>query len=120
MGVCYEPHLFLSGLPIGVSLNTLREMFSRAGCHAEFINIVRNSHGKQMPRAIAFVRLLNSSDIEQAREKLHRVVMEGHEISVKKYSEQHRQKQGACYHGQPNKVWQAHVEGRTSEIEAAR
>lgn len=117
--VCHKPDLYVAGLPIDVKPGSVRGLFERVMIETSYTQLLRTKRGVMMTRAGAFVRLADSSTADAAVEKLNGLVLdENHTLAVRKYIADHKPR--ASFHSAPHPTWQAHVEGRTSEIEATQ
>jgi hypothetical protein len=113
---CFNPDLFLCGLPIGIAPGKLRECFESVHIPTDYTEVLREKHGAPLREAMAFVRLADSADTERAVEALNGLEMGGHTIKVRAYIKKPR----VSFSRPAPPTWQAHVEGRSSENEAAQ
>jgi RNA recognition motif-containing protein len=110
-GSCYQANLFLAGLPLGISLAALREMFENHRIAPTYFHVVRRApSGKLRVTALAFVRLVNPGDTIRAIEALNGILVDGHTIVVRKYvARADREKARAVFHSEPHPTWNAHT-----------
>jgi RNA recognition motif-containing protein len=111
---CFNPSLFLSGLPTDILPGKLRRLFEDAHIETAFVQILRRNKGVPMPYASAFIRLADVADTERAIEKLNGVEILGHPIAVRKYlPKANRPARRASFHSAPHPTWGKHVAGET-------
>jgi hypothetical protein len=77
---CINPDLFLAGLPIEIAPGKVRDIFEATHIPTAYTQIVRCKGGEMMQRAVAFIRLADSTDTERAIEQLNGTLIDGHEI----------------------------------------
>jgi hypothetical protein len=104
MEKCFKPDLFLAGLPINILPGKVREIFEGVHIETAYLQIVRRRGLVMMPRAIAFVRLADSSKTEAAIEKLNNMLIGGHAITAAKYISPLARAPRAAFHS-PEHPW---------------
>lgn len=116
-GSCYQANLFLAGLPLGISLAALREIFENHRIAPAYFHVVRRApSGKLRVTALAFLRLVNPGDTIRAIEAINGIVLDGHTIVARKYvARADREKARAVFHSAPHESWDRHLAGTTNE-----
>jgi hypothetical protein len=104
MEKCFKPDLFLAGLPIEILPGKVREIFEHVHIETSYVQIVRRKGLVPLPRAIAFVRLADSSKTEAAIEQLNNMLIGGHAITVAKYLSPLARAPRASFHS-PEHPW---------------
>jgi hypothetical protein len=116
MSRCFNPDLFIAGLPIETTSAELAEIFAGINIEMDFAELMRNrSMGRErMKTAIAFLRLKDKTKAEAAIDLLNGAERDGCKIVVRKYTP----KPKATFRS-PAHPWNAHYAGET-ETEAGQ
>lgn len=117
---CYNPSIFVAGLPIDISAGKVRELFEGVHIETAYTQILRRNKGMSLKFASALIRLADVADTEAAIKALHNVEVEGHPITVRKFLPKSNRPVRACFHSPINKVWTAHVAGETESEAVAQ
>ena len=114
---CNNPTLYLAGLPIDIKAGKVRELFEAVNIETAYTGVVRHRGTEQMVEAIAFVRLVDPAEAEQAIKLLYgKPIGEDHTLKIRKYNTNYRKPAPRVqFRSAPHPTWQ----GSTWQKESA-